>query len=250
MGNEITVTTQNLPANIEDLTKFALIGRDKLEAVRAEIRAINKLGLAQEVYEQKLREAQDIADAVLDAEVKIGELMAKVPKASGGDHGNQYTGGKNIDSDNFAKPKSDVIRDAGLTPAQVSQFQRMADHPEIVEQAKAEARGKEDIVTRKDVMDRIRKEDGNKPRGYSGTAETREIFKAVYAAIDNEGQTEFDIDDLIDEIKINGENYIRSLRNTVSIRTNLLNEVTKKRVFTAIAEVIQGIVKVRGEYAV
>ena len=32
---------------------------------------------------QKLEEAQDISEAVLDAEVKIGELMAKIPKKQG-----------------------------------------------------------------------------------------------------------------------------------------------------------------------
>jgi hypothetical protein len=47
--NELTVTQSNIPANIEDLAKFVLIGRDKLQSVRAEISAISKLGLAKEV---------------------------------------------------------------------------------------------------------------------------------------------------------------------------------------------------------
>ena len=80
--NEITVTQNNLPANVNDLAKFALIGREKLVAVRAEIRAIDKVGLADEVRKQKLTEAQEIAEAVLDAETKLGELMAKVPTQS------------------------------------------------------------------------------------------------------------------------------------------------------------------------
>lgn len=88
--NDITVSKSNLPTNIDDLAKFALIGREKLVAVRAEIRAIEKVGLAQEVREQKLREAQEISEAVLDAEVRIGELMAKVPKATKGTGGNRY----------------------------------------------------------------------------------------------------------------------------------------------------------------
>lgn len=105
-----------------------------LDAVRAEIRAIDKLELAQEVREQKLREAQDISEAVLDAEVKIGELMAKVPKNLVG------RPSKIIDTavDNLPT-KAEVIRDAGFTPKQVERFQTLAAHPEIVEQAKAEA---------------------------------------------------------------------------------------------------------------
>ena len=65
------ITTQNiLPAKLDDLAKFVLIGRDKLQAVRAEINAINKLGLAREVREQKLHEAQEIDALVLTAEAK------------------------------------------------------------------------------------------------------------------------------------------------------------------------------------
>ena len=92
--SEIIERRSDLPAKLDELSKFVLIGREKLIAVRAEIRAIDKVGLATEVRQQKLREAQDISEAVLDAEVRIGELMREVPKASGGDHGNQYTVGK------------------------------------------------------------------------------------------------------------------------------------------------------------
>ena len=62
--NELTTQKAMLPDTINELSKFVLVGREKLVAVRAEIRAIKKVGLAQEVREQKLHEAQDIADAV------------------------------------------------------------------------------------------------------------------------------------------------------------------------------------------
>lgn len=150
--SDITITSSNLPANIDDLAKFALVGREKLVAVRAEIRAIEKVGLAQEVREQKLREAQDISEAVLDAEVRIGELMAKVPKATE----NQYT---KVQSDSGVakqKSKADVIRDAGFTPKQVQRFQTLAAHPEIVAKAKAEARENDDIVSRSLVLNMVK----------------------------------------------------------------------------------------------
>lgn len=153
-NNDLTTVRHDLPANIDDLSKFVLVGREKLVAVRAEIRAIDKVGLAQEVREQKLKEAQDIADAVLDAEVRIGELMSRVPKASGGDRRSE-----NFKSDNgvvFEKPKADIIRDAGFTPKQVQRFQTLAAHPEIVEQAKAEARENDDIVSRSLVLNMVK----------------------------------------------------------------------------------------------
>ena len=152
--NDITITNSNLPTNIDDLAKFALIGREKLVAVRAEIRAIEKVGLAQEVREQKLREAQDISEAVLDAEVRIGELMAKVPTKQGKRTDIQPT---DTDVHKLEQPtKQDVIRDAGFTPKQVQRFQTLAAHPEIVAQAKAEARENDDIVSRSLVLNMVK----------------------------------------------------------------------------------------------
>lgn len=185
---DITIVNNNLPANIEDLSRFVLIGREKLTAVRAEIRAIEKVGLAEEVYQQKLQEAQDIAEAVLDAEVRIGELMSQVPKATKGTGANQYTSqrAENNTDDNFSKSettaehkdpfaflddgpeeavdetkpatKREVIKANGLTPMQVSRFELLAANPGLVEEAKAEARENDRIVTRSDALKKIKNE--------------------------------------------------------------------------------------------
>lgn len=120
---------------------FAIIAQEKLKSVRAEIRAIDKVGLAKEVHEQKLQEAQAISEAVLDAEVKIGELMKGTPKAQGKrtDLEPRSTGG--------SKSKEEMIKDAGFTKTQVHRFETLAANPEIVEQAKSEARANDDIVS-------------------------------------------------------------------------------------------------------
>lgn len=148
--NEITTNKTQLPTTIDELSKFALIGREKLVAVRAEIRAIEKVGLAEEVRKQKMVEAQEIAEAVLDAETKLGELMARVPKASG-------RPSKNIDSGvENKKTKADAIKNAGFTQKQVERFQTLAANPDIVEQAKAEARENDDIVSRSLVLNMVK----------------------------------------------------------------------------------------------
>ena len=151
--NEVAVRPEyELPANIEDLSRFVLVGREKLVAVRAEIRAIDKVGLAKSVREQKLKEAQAISEAVLDAEVRIGELMRNVPKAT--PNNNPFH--ENDTAVDFVKPKSSVIRKTGFTPKQAERFQQLASHPEIVEQAKAEARENDDIVSRSLVLKKIK----------------------------------------------------------------------------------------------
>ena len=52
MSAEIERYRAELPATIDDLAKYALIGRDKLQAVRAEISAIKKVGLERMKYER------------------------------------------------------------------------------------------------------------------------------------------------------------------------------------------------------
>lgn len=153
--NDLAVKTEyELPANIEDLSKFVLVGREKLVAVRAEIRAIDKVGLAGQVREQKLQEAQYISEAVLDAEVKIGELMRDLPKAQG-QRSDLQLPDSGVDK---LKSKSDAIKDAGFTQKQAERFQQLAANPEIVAKVKAEARENDDIVSRSQVLSRIKAE--------------------------------------------------------------------------------------------
>lgn len=143
--NEIVTQQMQLPDTLEDLSKFVLVGREKLNAVRAEIRAIEKVQLAAEVHEQKLNEAQEIAEAVLDAEMKLGELTAKMEKAV-----NQHSANRN-----GAKSKREQLAEIGLNKDSTSRFETLASHPEQVEQAKADARANGRIVTRQDVLNRI-----------------------------------------------------------------------------------------------
>jgi ParB family chromosome partitioning protein len=151
--NSIAVSSNNLPGTLEDLSKFVLVGREQLVAVRAAIRAIDKVGVAQEVRKQKLKEGQEIAEAVLDAEVRIGELMREVPKASGGAPYHKDTVDSGVQS-----TKAKIIEDAGFTVKQVQRFETLAAHPEAVERAKAEARENQEMVTRSSVLEKVASE--------------------------------------------------------------------------------------------
>ena len=71
---------QYLPDTLNDLAKFVLVGRDQLAMVRAGIKALDKLDVAEGVRRQKREEAQMLAEALLDAEVKIGEILKAMPK--------------------------------------------------------------------------------------------------------------------------------------------------------------------------
>lgn len=145
--NNIVIKNNNLPINLEDLTKFVLIGREKLTSVRAEIRAINKLDLAGEVREQKKEEATMLAGALLDAEVKIGELTSKLPKAQG------VRTDLQLSDTAVGKSEHDIVKKLG--ERNIQRFQQMAEHQDIVEQVKSEARDNDDLPTRTEVLKRI-----------------------------------------------------------------------------------------------
>ena len=85
-------------------------------------------------------------EAVLDAEVRIGELMRNVPKQSG-----QRTDIEPRPSGGSKLTKHQVIKDAGFTQKQAERFQQLASHPEAVAEAKAEARENDDIVSRSEA---------------------------------------------------------------------------------------------------
>ena len=151
--NNLVVQQNNLPDKIEDLAKFVLVGREKLVSVRAEIRAINKLELAEEVREQKKEEAQMLAEALLDAEVRIGDLLKQIPKAKG-----RRTDLKKPSDTKVEKleTKRETIERLGFNQKQAERFETMASNKDIVEQVKAEARENEDIPTRSRVLQIVR----------------------------------------------------------------------------------------------
>ena len=80
---EIQVLNSQLPTAVEDLAKYVIVGREKLVALQAELRAIDKVGLVDEIRQQKLLEAQDLADEVLLAEIRLGELISEIPETPG-----------------------------------------------------------------------------------------------------------------------------------------------------------------------
>ena len=109
--NELAKWSDSLPESMPDLRKFVLIGREKMTAVRAEIRAIDKLGLAEEVRRQKLDEAQMISEAVLDAEVRIGTLTAGMAKV-------ERMRTDLLPDSAVAQTKTQAIRQLGFSPKQ------------------------------------------------------------------------------------------------------------------------------------
>ena len=157
--NEIAISQNKLPDTLEDLSKFILVGREKLTAVRANIRAIDKLQLAEDVREQKREEAQMLAEALLDAEVRLGDLLKQIPKASG--IRTDITSSQQCEKVKKQETKQEVVERLGFNKDQANRFETLASNKEIVEQVKAEARENEDIPTRSRAFQLIKQKKQN-----------------------------------------------------------------------------------------
>ena len=149
--NELTNTSVLLPDTIEDLSRFVLINEERIQSLRAEIRAIKKVNLAREVYEQKLAEAQEIGQITVEAAQKMGELLLQIQKQSG----NQYTSATPTDAEK-QKTKTEITAEMGMSSQLVSQYQQMAQNPEAVQAAIQKAIERGDVVSRSQVMKEIR----------------------------------------------------------------------------------------------
>ena len=168
--SELMNIGNTLPSKIEDLAKFVLIGREQLNMVRAGIKALDKLDMAKDVREQKKAEAQMLAEALMDAEVRIGEILLAMPKASG-KHWDEkreskiLTGEESITLEAEPPPtpqpkpietKQEAAQKLGFNKQQVERFQTLAQHKDIVEQVKQEARANDDLATRTAVLQAVR----------------------------------------------------------------------------------------------
>lgn len=155
--NELSVYQQGgLPAQPVELAKFILVAQEKVKAVKAEIRAIQKLELAKEVYDQKMEEQRKFQEVILLAYQRMGEITREMPKSSGQrtDREPLPARGKRLE-----KTKSHAIQDLGFSTSQVGRMEQMAAHPDIVEKVIAESQAGQTEATQGEVLRRIKEQE-------------------------------------------------------------------------------------------
>lgn len=155
---QIEKSKSYLPATIEGLNTFILIGKEKLNAHKAKIRAIDKTGMAVQAREAALEDAQDMADILLDAEMKMGEILEAIP-----------------DKEASSAKGTRTLPD-NVTKKQSHQAQTLSQHRDIVEKVKAEARDNGEIPTANRVYKIIK----DKPHVSFNSGENEWYTPSVY----------------------------------------------------------------------
>ena len=142
---QIVKREMQLPATIEELSQLTILLRGKVSTLKAEINAIDKLGIATDFRTQRSEDATFYSELLLDAETKVGELLSSHVKA--GSH-------------------EQKIPDE-ITRHQSSAFQKMAGHKDIVEKVKAKAKKNDILPTRTEVLKMIGKLEGKPHVAYN-----------------------------------------------------------------------------------
>ena len=202
----LIIAQNKMPTRIEDVAKFALIGRDRLRAVYAEISALDKIGVVEEVRKQKLEEGQRIGELVLLAEARLGELLNQMPKATTNHKRHKLeipSAGKflNDESESVEIPsaenhsgtkkpsKLEAAAELGFCKNQVSQFQKLADNPAAVQKAIEDAKTRGEIVTRSRALNEIKQaaRKGKENRQEERRAENTEKIEKLATPLDAQG---------------------------------------------------------------
>lgn len=235
--NELATYQQTGMLNtIEDLSRFVLVGREKLTSVRAAIRAIDKVQLAQEVRDQKMEEARMLSEALLDAETRLGEMTKTIPRSQGKRTDLEYK--KHTDSADVKLPetKASIIESLGFTPKQVERFETLADNRDLVEQVKREARENDDIPTRTQVLNLAayrKKQQEQECQQIDDDARRHKTFITMVSGVLNFITSEQEFELLTDALArsckgVMLESDLADLDRAIGLLTNIRDSLTEK----------------------
>lgn len=159
--NDLVTTYEYLPATIDELQQWIIINKERLNAHRAKIRAIEKTSTALAAKEAAIQDGQYLAEIILDAEVRLGELLEAIkPKPI-----IESSADGTINKAPLRGRKRSLP--SGMDKKQSHYAQTLAKHKDVVEQTKADAKEEGRIATSAEVIGQIqrkhtKKEDPNK----------------------------------------------------------------------------------------
>ncbi len=160
-----------------------IVAQEKVKAVKAEIRAIQKLDLAKEVYAQKMEEQRRLQEVILLAYQRMGEITREMPTAQGARTDVELN---RVSATKLEKPKKQAIQDLGFSKDQVSRMERMAAHPDIVEAVIAESQAGQTEATQGEVLRRIKEREQESECIIDMAQERKKRFDRDMAQIDEE----------------------------------------------------------------
>lgn len=160
-----TVIESKLPDTSSELSKLLVWSTAKIDSLKNCLQHLDRLDNLGTTYSSLQKEARYTAEVIIRIELKLGTLIAQIPKATSYNNvsGKEKTETQNVSDDDLGESndekhqkKSDQIKSLGLSQKQAETFQKMAKNKNVVEQAIEEFRDKEKIITRSSVLKKIK----------------------------------------------------------------------------------------------
>lgn len=109
---------------------YAALAKERQRGGQGGVLLVPHEGTSKGKTRDQLAKIAKVSEVVLDAEVKLGELIAAMPTAT---KGNQYTG-KMVSNNAVTNqiPKEQALREIGFDKMQASRLETLAKHPEVV----------------------------------------------------------------------------------------------------------------------
>lgn len=153
--NDVSIVSQQLPEVIEDLAAYDKFYSARQPTYRKLLSGVKDWEEATEEEKRILKRAQDEADYLIEVRVKLGEMTAKIPKASG-----IRTDIKPRDAEvTRSIPKEKQLEEIGMTRKQASRLETLAkpENRPVIERVKAKARENNELVTQTQILKEIKK---------------------------------------------------------------------------------------------
>jgi N6-adenosine-specific RNA methylase IME4 len=141
MKSHIARRKSNLPAKPSELRKWILIGKVKLRAQIAAIKAIKSIEEASVATQAALEDTQDLAEELLYAEAQMGAMLEAIPKS-----GKDQTSGRG----------SMVSLPDGIGHKESHYAQKLSKNEGVIATVVAEAREKGEVPVRQHVLRKIK----------------------------------------------------------------------------------------------
>ena len=127
---QLTAYKTALPSSVEEVADFVVLNEEKLNAVKAAIRAARKAGAIN--LEELERQQRELEVATVLAQCKLGELTREIETARGGDRRSMEF---QTSKPRTFETKETALANIGLTKQRASEYELMSEHPEIVDKA-------------------------------------------------------------------------------------------------------------------
>jgi len=145
---DLTLRKTQLPAKIEDLVEYILVGKQVLNAQKAKLQAITVLEKGLAAKEAALEDTQILAEILLYAEAKLGGILEKTEFTKGGRGKTGSSGGTSLQDINIDKKQSHYA-------------QELSRHEDVIAEIVTKARKTGEIPLRQQVLRQIQ---ANKPK--------------------------------------------------------------------------------------